>query len=53
MGSTWMSLALALDGALHDEIDEVDDRRGFAALFQARDAARRLFFNAPRESGLG
>ena len=32
---------LALDGALHDEIDEVDDRRRFAALLEARRPARR------------
>ena len=47
-----MSLALALDGALHDEVDEVDDRRGLAAFLQAGDRLEDFFFDAPRERGL-
>src|SRR5207248_1370463 len=43
---------LALDGALHDEIDEVDDRRRFAALFQAGDRLEYFFFGTPRERGV-
>src|SRR5205814_8021500 len=43
---------LALDRALHHEIDEVDDRRRFAALFQARHRLEHFFFDAPRERGL-
>jgi hypothetical protein len=45
---------LALDGALHDEIDQVDDRRRLAALFET---GNRLFedgvLGPPRQRGIG
>ena len=43
---------LALDRALHDEIDEVDDRRRFAALLRGRRPARRRRLRARRASAV-
>ena len=43
---------LALDRALHDEIDEVDDRRRFAALLQAGDRLEDLLLDAARQRRL-
>ncbi len=42
----------ALDRALHDEIDQIDDRRRFAAFLQARDRFEHLFLWATREGRL-
>ena len=42
----------ALDRALHDEIDQVDDRRGFAALFQPGDRLEHFLFGTPRKRRL-
>ena len=43
---------VALDGALHDEVDEIDDRRGLAALLQARDRLEDVLLGAARERRL-
>ena len=43
---------LALDRALHHQIDEVDDRRRFAAFLQAGDRLEDLVFEPPRQRGL-
>src|SRR5713226_4229699 len=42
---------LALDGALHDEIDEIDNRRGFAPLLETRDWFEDFLFSASRQRG--
>src|SRR6185369_8370761 len=42
---------LALDRALHHQVDEIDDRRRFAALLEAGDRLEDVFFDAPGESG--
>ena len=43
---------LALDRALHHEIDQVDDRRRFAAFLQPGGRFEHLFFDPPRQRGL-
>jgi hypothetical protein len=43
---------LALDAALHDQVDQVDDRRGLAALFQPGDRFENFLFDAARERRL-
>ena len=39
----------ARDGALHDEIDEIDDRRRLASLLEARDRLEHFLFDPTRE----
>ena len=41
---------LALDRALHHEVDQVDDRRGLAALLQAGDRLEDFLFGPPHEA---
>jgi hypothetical protein len=43
---------LALDRALHDEIDEVDDRRGLAALLQTDGRLEHFVFDAAHQRGV-
>src|SRR2546425_274843 len=42
---------LGLDGALHDQIDEIDDWRGLAALLEAHDLLEHFFFGTARQAG--